>query len=421
MKLYWKYTIAAFLGVTLMAFDFELFLVSIPGIMGIFHFTLNEINLINDIAFAVAAFAALSIGAASDRFGRRLMFILTIAAYAIGSFFTALAGGLLAYIGARSVTNVGVGADEGLGITLAAETTPPKVRGYMMMIVSFGFPVGQALGAAVVYLFLRASIYLPYVFFIGVIPGLLILYVRKGLPETERFSDLKKGVREKLKGEKVETKYEAKVNDAVKNPFVQMFGKDLRRKSGLMAIYTPVVAGSVAISLIALPIYYTTVKDLTFTSTVLFEFISFALAAVGYAIVAIVGNRIGRRNIIAVFLVFTIISLIGIIKSTNPTDVLIFNVLFILFLFSQWAAWPFYLNEMFPTRVRGTSSNFGFAFQWIGNIIFPTTILTLIGDYGWGWTNALLAVMIIPLAICILVTIALPADKPTAVLEANAT
>ena len=40
MQRYWKFTIASVIGVTLFAFDFELFLASIPGLMALFHFNL---------------------------------------------------------------------------------------------------------------------------------------------------------------------------------------------------------------------------------------------------------------------------------------------------------------------------------------------------------------------------------------------
>ncbi|MCL4335775.1 MAG: MFS transporter [Candidatus Thermoplasmatota archaeon] len=420
MEQYWKFTIASLVGVALFAFDFELFLVSIPGLISLFGLTLPEITLIVDISFAVSAIAAFTVGWLSDRYGRKLMFMITILVYSIGSFFTGLSTTVMSFIYSRGFTSIGMGPDEPLGFTLTAETAPPEKRGFQMMIVSLGFPIGQAVGSAVVYLFTLESIYLPYVFFIGVLPALFLLYLRKSLPETERFEDLKKAKAIISQGKSASTKYDADVAKSLKDPYLQMFDTDLRRKSILMAIYTLIVAGSVAVSLIALPLYYIYVKNLTFVSTLLFEFISFGLAALGYVVVAMIGNKIGRRNIILIGLLLTAVSLIGIIVSTTPGQVLVFNILFIFFLFSQWAAWPFYLNEMFPTRVRATASNFGYAFQWIGNIILPTAILTLVSVDSWGWTQAIVAVVLIPIIFCILVVGLLPVDHPMETLEANA-
>ena len=420
MEQYWKFTIASLVGVALFAFDFELFLVSIPGLISLFGLTLPEITLIVDISFAVSAIAAFTVGWLSDRYGRKLMFMITILVYSIGSFFTGLSTTVMSFIYSRGFTSIGMGPDEPLGFTLTAETAPPEKRGFQMMIVSLGFPIGQAVGSAVVYLFTLESIYLPYVFFIGVLPALFLLYLRKSLPETERFEDLKKAKAIISQGKSASTKYDADVAKSLKDPYLQMFDTDLRRKSILMAIYTLIVAGSVAVSLIALPLYYIYVKNLTFVSTLLFEFISFGLAALGYVVVAMIGNKIGRRNIILIGLLLTAVSLIGIIVSTTPGQVLVFNILFIFFLFSQWAAWPFYLNEMFPTRVRATASNFGYAFQWIGNIILPTAILTLVSVDSWGWTQAIVALVFIPIIFCILVVGLLPVDHPMETLEANA-
>jgi MFS family permease len=422
MEKYWKYTIASFIGVLLFAFDFELFLAAIPGLETLFHFTLNDINIIDDTAFGVSAVAAFTFGPLADKYGRKLLFMLTILIYSIGSLFSALSVSVLDFVGARSVVSVGTGPDEPLGFTLTAETAPPLKRGRQMLITSIGFPVGQALGAATVYLFVLNSVYLPYVFFIGIIPALSLLFLRKGLPETDRFKDLKK-VRDEIEGNKekdIKTEYKVNTKELKKGSYRQLFDVDLRRKSVLIAIYTTIIAGNVAISLIALPIYYVDVKHITFVTTLSFEFISFGIAAIGYIVVAMIGNKIGRKNVIIIFLILTFATIFGIIFSTNGVEVLTFNVLFIFFLFSQYAAWPFYVNEMFPTRVRASASTYGYAFQWLGNIILPTSILSIVTITSGDWVLGIVSIMIIPIVASIIVSFLLPKDNPTAVLENNA-
>ncbi len=420
MEKYWKFTIASFIGVLLFAFDFELFLASIPGLTTLFHFSLNEIDIIDDTAFGVSAIAAFSFGPLADRFGRKFLFMITILIYSIGSFFTALSVSVLDFVLARSVVSVGTGPDEPLGFTLTAETAPPSKRGRQMLIVSIGFPLGQALGAALVYLFVLNSVYLPYVFFIGILPALFLLYMRKGLPETDRFKDMEKARKEvEEKRKDIVTEYTINTKELTKNSYRQLFDIDLRRKSILIAIYTTIIAGNVAISLIALPIYYVDIKHITFVSTLSFEFISYAIAGIGYVVVAMAGNKLGRRNIIIIFLALTFISIFGIILATG-IYVLIFNVLFIFFLFSQYAAWPFYVNEMYPTRVRASASTFGYGFQWLGNIIFPTTVLTIVSVTTGDWLLAIVSAMSVPIIVSIIVASLLPKDNPTAVLEENA-
>ena len=420
MEKYWKFTIASFIGVLLFAFDFELFLASIPGLITLFHFSLNEIDIIDDTAFGISAIAAFSFGPLADKYGRKLLFTITILIYSVGSFFTALSVSVIDFVFSRSVVSVGTGPDEPLGFTLTAETAPPSKRGRQMLVVSIGFPLGQAIGAALVYLFVLHSIYLPYVFFIGILPALFLLYMRKGLPETERFKDMEKARKEIEENKKgIQTEYKINTKELRKNSYRQLFDTDLRRKSILTAIYTTIIAGNVAISLIALPIYYVDIKHITFVSTLSFEFISYAIAAIGYVIVAMAGNKLGRRNIIVIFLILTFLSIFGIILATG-IYVLIFNILFIFFLFSQYAAWPFYVNEMYPTRVRASASTFGYGFQWLGNIIFPTTILTIVSITIGNWLLAIITAMSIPILASIIVAALLPKDNPTAVLEENA-
>ncbi|BDB99433.1 MFS transporter [Saccharolobus caldissimus] len=420
MEIYKKYLIAVFIGVLLMTMDFELFLAAIPGLIPLFKFSLAEITIITDISFLTAAIASFAFGYLADRIGRRPLFMLTTLLYSLGSFFTALANSLVYFILARSVTSLGTGPDEPLGFTIIAEVSPARMRGLMLAIVSIAFPLGQAIGALLVYTFVVNKIYLPYVFFIGVLPALFLLYLRKGLPETERFKDLKSALDNIRKGSSnISLKYKADINKAILNPFYQMFNRDLRKKSIIFAIYTIIVAGSVAVTLIDLPIYYTTIKHITFVNTLAYEFISFAIAAIGYILASIIGNRISRRNVLIIWNILAFIALLGIIFSSDPLEVLAFNILFVFFLFSQWAAWPFYINEMYPTRVRATASTFGYGFQWLGNILLPTFISIMLSATN-SWINSIIAIVAFPLILMSAIVSLLPRDNPKAELEENA-
>ncbi|KQB35081.1 MULTISPECIES: MFS transporter [Acidiplasma] len=419
MEKYWRYTLSAFFGVLLFAFDFEMFLASIPGLIALFNFNLNDINIINDTAFIVSAIAAFSFGYLADKYGRRLLFMITVLLYSFGSLITGFSFSVPTFMFSRGLTSVGAGTDEPLGFTLTAETAPHKLRGRQMLITSLGFPVGQTFGAAVVYLFELYNIHLTYVFFIGVLPALFILYFRKSLPETDRFMDLRKAKNDYIQNKKEETtRYSANLREAIKNPFVQMFHRDLRRKSILIAIYAAILSGSATISLVALPIYYVEIKHIAFLDTLSFEFISFGIGIIGYIFAAHLGNKIGRRNVMAVFMFITSISVSGIILSTSYYYVLLFNIVFIFFLLSQWAAWPFYVNDMFPTRVRATASTYGYAFMWIGNIIMPTSLLSLV--YIIGWNQSIIYILMIPIIFSIIISSLLNRDIPNRILEKNA-
>ncbi|AAT43711.1 MFS transporter [Picrophilus oshimae] len=418
MEKYWKFTIAAFLGVLLFAFDFEIFLASIPGLIVLFKLNLGDVSIINDTAFGVSAVSAFLFGFLADRYGRRLLFMLTVLIYSIGSFFTGLSFSTAMFAASRSFASIGAGSDEPLGFTLTAETAPHEKRGRQMLITSIGFPVGQTLGAAAVYLFEYTGIKITYIFFIGVLPALLILYFRRALPETERFQDYKNAKRAYLEHKNYNEKYPVDMKKAIKNSFSQMFDSDLRKKSAIFAIYTAILSGSATIYLVALPIYFIEVKHIAFLDALSFEFISFGIGIIGYVFAGLTGNRIGRRNVMIIFMILSAVATILIVESTMYYLILAFNVVFIFFLLSQWAAWPFYVNDMFPTRVRATASTYGYAFMWIGNIILPTLLLSLVSVTGWNY--AIIYVLFIPLIISAVAVSVLPLDKPNNVLENNA-
>ncbi len=411
--------LAAFFGATLAAMDFELFLGALPGITALFHIT--NITLMTDFMFIGSAIGAFGFGSLADKYGRKFIFMIMTIIYAVGSFFTAFATTVATFAATRAFGGLGTGGDEPLGFTIVAEETTPEQRTLGMMIVSFTFPAGAAIGAAIVYLFVSSHIYLPYVFFIGIIPAVFVLYMRKSMRETPRFQDIKKAREEaqRKKAEEVHTEYKADIKQAVKNTFVQMYSEGFARTSLLIAIFVTYAAGVVAFDLIYFPYYLIATKGFSFASTLEYEFIGYALSILGFLYAAPLGKKIGRKNVIFINLVLSAIMLVGMMYATTLYSVVALYILFQVFLWSLWAAWPLYINEAYPTRMRATASTYGYGFQWVGNIIVPTIIGSALA-LNVAWNSILLYVIIIPLFVLLIIAFPWKIASPTVELEENA-
>lgn len=413
--------LAAFFGATLAAMDFELFLGALPGITALFNIPASSITTMTDFMFIGSAIGAFGFGNLADKYGRKFIFMIMTIIYAVGSFFTAFASTIATFAATRAFGGLGTGGDEPLGFTIVAEETTPAQRTFGMMIVSFTFPAGAAIGAAIVYLFVTSNIYLPYVFFIGIIPALLVVVLRKSMRETPRFQDIKKAREEakRKEAEEVHTEYKADVKQAVKNTFVQMFSQGFGRTSLLIAIFVTYAAGIVAFDLIYFPYYLIATKGFNFASTLEYEFIGYALSILGFAYAAPLGRRIGRKNVIFINLVLAAVVLIGLVYSTSLYTVVGLYILFQIFLWSLWAAWPLYINEAYPTRMRATASTYGYGFQWIGNIVVPSIIAAALAA-GVAWNTILEGVIILPLFVLIAIAFPWKISSPTVELEENA-
>jgi len=409
------------LGIILTYMDYLIFISAIPGLISVFHLTLAQVTLLTDISYFVTAVGAFSWGYISDRFGRKLAFSIMILIYSLGSFVTAFVGNLAELIGARAFGGFGIGGDAPTGNVIAAEQARPNKRSTVLTILAVGNVVGFAVGTGIVYLFTLLHIYIMYVFLVGVLPAILVYFIRRSLNETERFQDLKKVLEEeRIKNAQLETKFQINKEEAKKNPYRQLFSKGYTLNTILIAIFTTYVAGIVAVSLIYFPLYFISVKHMSYVSTLSYEFIAYALAGIGYVYTGFVGNKIGRKWIIGINLVVAGFLMIGVVLMTIPAWLLLFYSLFIAIHYSQWAAWPFYVAETYPTRMRGTASNFAYAFQWAGNIILPTAVLGLLDLTGFNWNLVLEILIVIPLFILLGIVYSFKKSSTTAELEKNA-
>ena len=409
------------LGIILTYMDFLIFISAIPGLISVFHLSLAQVTLLTDISYFATAVGAFSWGYISDRFGRKLAFSIMILIYSLGSFVTAFVGNLAELIGARAFGGFGIGGDAPTGNVIAAEQARPDKRSTVLTILAVGNVVGFALGTGIVYLFTLLHIYIMYVFLVGVLPAILVYFIRRNLKETERFQDLKKVLEEeRIKNAQLETKFQINIEEAKKNPYRQLFSKGYALNTILIAIFTTYVAGIVAVSLIYFPLYFIDVKHMSYVATLSYEFIAYALAGIGYVYTGFVGNKIGRKWIMGINLIVAGFLMIGVVLMNIPAWLLLFYSLFIAIHYSQWAAWPFYVAETYPTRMRGTASNFAYAFQWAGNIILPTAVTGLLYLTGFNWNLTFEILIIIPLFILPGIVYGFKKSSTTAELEKNA-
>lgn len=411
--------LAAFFGATLAAMDFELFLGALPGLLTLFHISPVHETIMTDFMFIGSAIGAFGFGSLADKYGRKFIFIIMTVIYVIGSFFTAFATSIATFSATRAFGGLGTGGDEPLGFTIVAEETTPKDRTFGLFIVSLSFPAGAAIAVGIVYMFTISSIYLPYVFFIGIIPALVVILIRKSMRESPRFEDLK-NAREEIKEKKqVNTQYKIDLKQATKNTFSQMYSKGFARTSALIAVFVTMAAGAVAFDLIFLPQYLIDVKGFAFASTLEYEFFGYALSMLGFLYAAPLGKKIGRKNVIYINLVISALLLLGIVLSTSFDTIIALYILFQVFLWSLWAAWPLYINESYPTRMRATASTYGYGFQWVGNIVIPTVISTALA-LKISWNDILIFIIVVPLFVLLLVTFPWRISNAEAVLEENA-
>jgi MFS family permease len=174
--------LAAFLGWTLNAFDVMLYSLIITRLMSVFGMDQATAGLLNALTLVASAIGSFLFGLLADRFGRRRMLNYSIITYSVFTFACGLANSVMILGLLRFLVGLGMGGEWNCGAALVAETWPTRWRGRAMGMVLSGWAVGYALAAVV------SSWILPragwrWVFFVGLAPVLLTIWIRRRVPE----------------------------------------------------------------------------------------------------------------------------------------------------------------------------------------------------------------------------------------------
>ena len=180
-----KTFIASFLGWMLDAFDFFLLTFVVSRIATDFKRGIAEVTFAITLTLALRPVGALIFGWIGDRYGRRTPLMIDIAIYSIIELATAFSPNFTVFLVLRALYGIAMGGEWGLGAALAMEALPPKRRGLFSGILQEGYMVGYLFAAVAYFVVFHFT---PWgwrgLFVIGVLPAVLIFYIRAHVPES---------------------------------------------------------------------------------------------------------------------------------------------------------------------------------------------------------------------------------------------
>jgi MFS transporter, SHS family, lactate transporter len=184
-------TIAAYLGWTLDAFDFFLMVFILKDIAAEFNTKIPAVAFGITLTLAMRPLGALIFGRLADKFGRRPTLMVNIAIYSLLELLSGFAPSLFTLLILRALFGIAMGGEWGVGGALTMETVPAKSRGAVSGLLQAGYPSGYLL-ASIVFGVLYQYVGWRGMFFIGVAPALLVLYVRAHVPESPAWKEMAK-------------------------------------------------------------------------------------------------------------------------------------------------------------------------------------------------------------------------------------
>jgi len=332
-------------------------------------------------------------GIAADYFGRKRTMMATILTYAV---FTGLTGFSQSWVQLavfRFLTGLGLGGEWATGATLIAETWPSRARAKGQGIMQSAFGWGSLLAAAAWY-FLQpvgGPAAWRVLFFLGIIPAFLVLYIRKNVDESEKWL-AKQAERRRLKSQRRSgtalSREEAFVADFT---VVALFRNPPLRRLVLLAIVMS-VASSVGYWAVAtwIPAYTESVAKAAGESNpgrwAAIAGLSHTVGAIiGYLAGGFLADVIGRRALLACFFGGGLLTIPLLYVWTHSLPAVVFaaglNGMLTLGQFVWMAIYP---PELFPTAVRATAVSLIFnSARYISFLgpLFAGVLITRLGGY----------------------------------------
>ncbi|MDX2158221.1 MAG: MFS transporter [Hyphomicrobiaceae bacterium] len=418
----WNAYIAAWLGWTLDAFDFTIFLLIMLPISQEFGVPLTAVTAVFAVTLWLRLLGATAAGWMADRMGRKAPLMISILWYSLCNFIAGFSPTFAFLFFFRALLGIGMGAEWPAGAALAMETWPARSRGFMSGILQGSWGLGFAL-SALCYGFLYGLPnplhgVMPYagptvgwreMLWIGILPALVVIWIRFYVKEPEVWAENKR--------------LQAQNNTEIKAPLVEIFKGPLIFNT-ITACVWMAAAFCVYYSIWALFSTYLQ-KELNWTPAMVATPIFWAniVVFVGSGLWGIVADTMGRRwaIIIPAFIAMFITPLY--LWNHDPVWIIFGFIVQGIFGGSIYGQNPSYLSERFPTEVRATAAGFVYHQGAIwGGLVAP--VLTYFAvDKQMGFALPMMIGTIGSLAIVILAVLLGPETKGkhlTAELEVRA-
>lgn len=355
----WKSGIAAWLGWFFDGLELHLYtLVATPLVIQLLHATssadpaVKEKSAYIQAAFLIGwALGGAFFGRLGDKLGRSRTLALTVLTYAICTGLCAFSQTWWQLMIFRFIAALGIGGEWAVGASLISETWPRSWRPWLAAILQTGVNIGILFAAATVAL-LSLLPHPPaerYVFLIGIVPALLVFWIRKNVPEPEAWT----------RAQSV-NKIKPRVRDLFK---------------GSVAPITVITTGVCALSLSAwwLFLFWHTqhlrkilgdegapAADITRLISIAF-FVMIAVSVAGNYVAGWFAQRLGNRRAISLLLLAMFGSMAGAFIVPRSFAELAYFWVPLTGLFSGvFGLFTMYLPPLFPTLLRTTGAGFCF-------------------------------------------------------------
>jgi MFS family permease len=398
--------LATYAGYGLDGFDFMIYSFIIPTLLTLWSLSKAEAGYIASGALITSAIGGWAAGVLADRFGRARILQLTVLWFAVFTFLSGFTHNFGELFVTRAMQGFGFGGEWSVGSVLVAEIIDARHRGKATGLVQSSWSVGWAAAALA---FWAVSAIVPpamawkILFWLGILPALLVIYIRRKVPEPAIFVQMR--TQRAARAEK----------PARRLGFLDIFRPPLLRttilatmlSTGMMAAYYSITTW--------LPTFLANERHLSVAASTGYLLMLISGSLAGYLVSAWLTDTIGRRRGFIFFAAGAMVLILLYTRMPVSGGMLLIGFplgFFILGIFSGMGAC---LAELYPSDVRGSGQGFTYSLgRGIGGFC-PSLIGLLSTRYPLGETIA--GFTVAAYALVIISALAIPETRGRVLME----
>lgn len=408
---HWTTVITAGMGFFTDAYDLFIIGTVTAILTPIWHLSTARLSLLNSISLLASVFGAILFGKLMDRLGRKAMYGIEVVLLVVGAIASAFSTSFTELLIFRIVVGIGVGGDYATSAVITSEYANKANRGKLIGTVfamqGFGLLAGPLFASILLATGVSHDLSWRLMLGFGAVPAASVVYLRRKIKETPRFTmDVKGDVKSTIEavrwttGKDVETGNASLADVApvrksrLSDPF---FLKRLVGTAGAWLLMDVAFYGNGVSSQVILKALFGAKVSLLH-NTVVAALIFLVFAVPGYWVAVHFLDKIGRKRIqwqgfLIMALGYGVIMLVPGIVKVPLLFLLVYGITYFFIEFGPNETTFVYPSEIFPTSIRGTADGISAAGGKIGAFVAALMMPTIVKDLGLPDAMGILAVV----------------------------
>jgi MFS family permease len=353
--------LACWAGWTLDGFDQQLYSYVVPTVIGVWGISKGTAGTIGTVTLLTSSLGGWFAGALADRFGRVRVLQIAIVWYSLFTFLCGFAQNFEQLFILRACHGIGFGGEWAAGAVLMGEVIRDKYRGRGVGFVQTGAAFGPGLAAltyAGLFALLPEEIAWRALFWVGILPAVLVLWIRRNIVESDAF-EVRRAAQPPAGAGQLFLVF--------RPPYLWLTVKTALMVAGAQ--------GGVFAVQFWMPTYLRTVKGLSSTGTGGYVGVQMIGALIGFLIGAYLADAIGRKWTFFISAVSTVVMVIVYMYLPVSNEWLLWlGIPLSMSILMKFSPMGPFMTELYPTALRGTGQGFCYNGGRAIGSFFPTMV-----------------------------------------------